>query len=65
MAQPQDLFSKFMPLMVEFNLNTKEKLRLREISNVNLSSIIMGDVTILQKLIPHISNANLMKDKGI
>ena len=50
--------------IIEFSLNGNEKLNFREISNVNVGNILMGDVTVLQRLIPHISNADLMHDKG-
>ena len=64
MDHPQELFSKGRGLTIEFNLNSDEKLKLREINNVNLGSVIMGDVAIIQKLLPNIANANVMRDKG-
>eukprot|EP01022_Parablepharisma_sp_SALTPOND_P032988 TRINITY_DN879_c0_g1_i1.p2 TRINITY_DN879_c0_g1~~TRINITY_DN879_c0_g1_i1.p2 ORF type:complete len:516 (+),score=67.49 TRINITY_DN879_c0_g1_i1:4189-5736(+) len=68
MTQPQDLFSipyeRRNKNLIEFKLAGEEKLNFREISNANIGSILMGNVSTLQKLIPHICNVNLMHDKG-
>ena len=63
-SQGQEFFSNSFMLHIGFKLTGDEKLNFREITSGNIGSVLMGDTTILQELIPHIANANLTQDKG-